>query len=90
MWMFDVELDDATVLNAYKHRWTRAYFHLADDATTFYYAGSDRYARVDPWLAVTGVFRDWDCIKPTLSERRALDAVIDRVRNAETEREAAD
>lgn len=36
MWMFEVELDDGTVLNAYKHIWTRYYFHLCADARTFY------------------------------------------------------
>lgn len=28
MWMFEVELEDGTKAQAYKHRWTRRYLHL--------------------------------------------------------------
>jgi len=31
MWMTDIELEDGTIINAYKHRWTRQYLHLAED-----------------------------------------------------------
>jgi hypothetical protein len=79
MWMFDVQLEDGTVLNAYKHRWTRCYFHLSDDATTFYYAGGARYGKVDPYVAVRSVFADWECMEPSPSERAALRALLERL-----------
>jgi hypothetical protein len=82
MWMFDVELDDGTILNAYKHRWTRCYFHLACDARTFYYAGDHHYGEVDPHTAIKEVFANWDCCKPTASEKAALRAALRRARAA--------
>ncbi|MGH2884926.1 MAG: hypothetical protein ACRDPA_19860 [Solirubrobacteraceae bacterium] len=72
MWMFDVALDDGTVLHAYKHRWTRCYFHLADDGRAFYYVTDDLYCELDPYTAIEAVFADWDCCKPTAAERMAL------------------
>jgi hypothetical protein len=82
MWMFDVELDDGTVLNAYKHRWTRCYFHLADDAATFYYAGNQQYGRADPARAIAAVFASWECVNPTPTERAALQAALQRASGA--------
>lgn len=83
MWMFDVELDDGTLLNAYKHRWTRSYFHLAGDGATFYWAGGHRYERVDPVLAIDAVFAGWESAKPTPAERAALRAAKERARCAQ-------
>jgi hypothetical protein len=76
MWMFDVVLDDETVLNAYKHRWTRRYFHLAEDGRSFCYAGNGLYREVDPRTAIKAVFDAWECCKPTPQERRALRAAL--------------
>jgi hypothetical protein len=85
MWMFNVLLEDGTVLNAYKHRWTRCYFHLANDGRAFYYAtgeldagDAEVYAEVDPHTAIKAVFADWECCKPTPEERRALRAALRR------------
>jgi hypothetical protein len=78
MWMFDVVLDDGTVLHAYKHRWTRCYFHLADDGRAFYYVTDQLYHEVDPHTAIKAVFARWDCCKPTREERRALRAALRR------------
>lgn len=83
MWMFDVELDDGTLLNAYKHRWTRRYFHLAADSATFYWAGGQRYGTVDPVLAIDAVFAGWESFKPTHAERAALQAAMERARSAQ-------
>jgi hypothetical protein len=82
MWMHDVVLDDGTVLNAYKHRWTRCYFHLTDDGRTFYYVTDHRYHEVDPYTAIKGVFAQWACCKPTSEEKRALRAALRRARRA--------
>lgn len=37
MWMFAVELEDGTELQAYKHYWTRRYIHLDDKGRAFYF-----------------------------------------------------
>ncbi len=37
MWMFAVELEDGTELQAYKHDWTRRYIHLDDEGRAFYF-----------------------------------------------------
>jgi hypothetical protein len=85
MWMFDVELEDGTVLDAYKHRWTRCYFHLAKDGRAFYYVTDDLcaetdglYAETDPYRAIKAVFADWESCKPTPEQRRALRAALRR------------
>ncbi|HLN05285.1 MAG TPA: hypothetical protein VK217_03320 [Acidimicrobiales bacterium] len=76
MWMHDVVLDDGTVLNAYKHRWTRCYFHLAEDGRAFYYVTDDVYHEVDPHTAIRAVFAAWECCKPTPEERSALGSAL--------------
>ncbi len=42
-----IELEDGTVVNAYKHRWTRQYLHLAGSCRAFRYvdAGVARWLR---------------------------------------------
>ena len=78
MWMFEVELADGTVLNAYKHRLTRCYLHLAADGRTYYYAGDHNYGTVDPAVAIAAVFRGRVRPSLTASERRALRSALRR------------
>jgi len=85
MWMHAALLDDGTVLNAYKHRWTRCYFHLTEDARTFYYVTDDPccetedlYCETDPYTAIKAVFAHSEGYRPTPEERRALRAVLRR------------
>jgi hypothetical protein len=82
MWMGDVELEDGTILNAYKHSWTRRYLHLADDGRTFDYLSDvvdgDGYRRMEPYLAMGEVFARWGCCEPTPEERAALRAALHR------------
>ncbi len=85
MWMHDVVLDDGTVLNAYKHRWTRCYLHLAEDGRAFYYVTKALYREVDPYMAIKAVFAEWACCKPTPEEKRALRRAL---RNAAMRAEA--
>lgn len=80
MWMYDVLMDDGTVLNVYKHRWTRCYLHLADDGRTFHYGIDDLYHEADPYTAIKGVFAKWACCNPTPEERRALRVALRKVR----------
>jgi hypothetical protein len=83
MWMHDVVLEDGTILHAYKHRWTRCYFHLANDGRAFYYVDGDPYRvdgdlyrELDPHTAIKAVFAKWECCEPTPEERRALRAAL--------------
>jgi hypothetical protein len=82
MWMFDVELTDGTILNAYKHRWTRRYLHLAPDGRAFWYVGDNGYDVVDQHTAIEGAFHMWECCRPTGSEKAALRAALRRARNS--------
>ena len=43
MWMHEVELEDGTRLQAYKHYWTRRYIHLTADGQAFVYVDRERY-----------------------------------------------
>jgi hypothetical protein len=78
MWMHEVVLEDGTALNAYKHRWTRCYFHLTDDSRTFYYLTDGLYREVDPYTAIKAVFAQWERCEPTPEERKALRAALRR------------
>jgi hypothetical protein len=78
MWMHGVLLDDGMVLNAYKHWWTRCYFHLTEDARTFYYVKDHLYCEVDPYIAITAVFDGWERCRPGPEARRALRAALRR------------
>lgn len=76
MWMTDIELEDGTIVNEYKHRWTRQHLHLTDDGRSFNYAGQGQYREVDVILAIGAVFLDWECGDPTPEERMALRSVL--------------
>jgi hypothetical protein len=76
MWMMDIELEDGTIVNEYKHRWTRQYLHLDDGGRAFSYVGEGRYREVDLILALGAVFLDWECCEPTLEERVALQSAV--------------
>ena len=43
MWMYEVELEDGTLLQAYKHIDTRRYVHLDPCGRAFVYESPDRY-----------------------------------------------
>lgn len=47
MWMFEVELDDGTPLQAYKHIDTRRYLHLAADGSVFVYEPPETYRQIN-------------------------------------------
>ncbi len=51
MWMGTIQLVDGTRLQAYKHYWTREYFHLSEDGRAFVFVPKTRYEEVNPpWL----------------------------------------
>jgi hypothetical protein len=80
MWMFEVRLEDGTRLNAYKHRMTRRYFHLADDGRAFYYVSPSSYCEVDRPTAIRAVFRPRKVWRPTKAEETALRESVRRAR----------
>jgi hypothetical protein len=48
MWMFRVDLEDGTVVEAYKHSWTRQYLHLDSVGRAYVFRGRGFYEEVDP------------------------------------------
>lgn len=48
MWMFEVELEDGAMVQAYKHWWTRRYLHLDFAGRAFIFLDSGLYEEVDP------------------------------------------
>jgi hypothetical protein len=47
MWMFEVELEDGAMVQAYKHWWTRGYVHLDFGGRAFVFTEDNRYQEVD-------------------------------------------
>lgn len=47
MWMFRIELRGGTLLEAYKHRWSRRYLYLTADGRCFGYRGDSLYREID-------------------------------------------
>ena len=81
MWMHDVELDDGTIVNAYKNSVTRRYIHLGDDGRTFVYAydhgyEAECYWATAPYLAIAAAFEHWEVCEPTAEEETALRAAL--------------
>jgi len=88
MWMFDVELEDGEIVNAYKHRWTRRYVHLDRHGRAFAYMGADCYREVDPQDAIDDAFAGWEHeLEP--SERAALQAVLEGVQRPSGDRRSS-
>jgi hypothetical protein len=48
MWMFEVQLEDGGMVQAYKHWWTRRYVHLDFAGRTFIYLEPNLYEEADP------------------------------------------
>jgi hypothetical protein len=66
MWMHEVELDNGTRLQAYKHYWTRRYLHLSDGLRAYVFIGGG-----------LGNLDDADRYRP-VSLQRAIEAVMCR------------
>jgi hypothetical protein len=48
MWMYRVHLEDGTVVEGYKHFYSRGYLHLVADGRAFGWVGESLYEEVDP------------------------------------------
>src|SRR5438309_2009624 len=71
MWMCEIELEDGTRVDAYKHRWTRQYLHLGEDERAFLYIGGD-YVTVDVYTALLEAFEHRRSCEFTEDEERLL------------------
>jgi hypothetical protein len=83
MWMFEVELSDGRSLQAYKHRDTRCYVHLAAAGQTYFYDPPDRYVPIPAWRIFTAVFRMLPQLGGVtegqiLDSRNAVDSLYER------------
>jgi hypothetical protein len=47
MWMYRVELEDGSVVEAYKHSWTRQYLHLDERGRAYEFMGGRSWEEVD-------------------------------------------
>jgi hypothetical protein len=59
MWMFEAELPDGTILQAYKHRGTGRYLYLDDDGRAFDELRYCRFVEVEPHLLLEEVMGAW-------------------------------
>jgi len=75
MWMNEIELEDGTVVHAYKHIWTRRYVHAAKDGRMFEYRRPGRYREVDAAQALEVAFCMWTPDDEDV--RDALDELLD-------------
>lgn len=57
MWMFEVELEDGAIVQAYKHWWTRGYVHLDFGGRAFVFTEDNLYAEVDGEELLAAVLR---------------------------------
>jgi hypothetical protein len=57
MWMFEVELEDGAMVQAYKHWWTRGYVHLDFGGRAFVFDDENLYVEVDAEELLAAVLR---------------------------------
>jgi hypothetical protein len=78
MWMFALELDDATIVQAYKNIATRRYLHLAEDGRAFAYEKSDHWREINAGEAVQEAFAGWEETSPRQRDPEAVRALLAR------------
>lgn len=84
MWMCEIELEDGCRVDAYKHRWTRHYLHLAEDGRAFIFFDArgeeGLYLEVDAYTAILEAFEGRGCIEFTPAEQDALTRALNVAR----------
>lgn len=58
MWMYAVELDDGTRIQAYKHYWTREYLFLDGEGKAYVYFDGGRYEQREAQWLLSRVLRE--------------------------------
>lgn len=86
MWMFEIELDDGTIVHAYKHIATRGYFHIGMDRRVFVYRTGGFYEEYDPVRAIDLVFMEWERYLTERHDPVAIRRQLDRARKAASAR----
>lgn len=81
MWMFEVELNDGSRLQAYKHIDTRRYIHLSSAGLAFAYRPPDHYGRVAAVGVLAEVFAPLPGLALVTQEQiEASRRVVERLR----------
>ncbi len=95
MWMFTVELEDGTPLQAYKHRDTRCYLHLDPDGNAYDYShepgpggsyGQSWYTEIPVLYAFAGAMWAWPALSAGADD---LERVEERLAELLEQRAAA-
>ncbi len=76
MWMFEVELIDGRILNAYKHRMTRQYIHLSRIGAAFDYRHPDYYLQVDLAMSINRAFNARERAELPADQLKDLDKAL--------------
>jgi len=84
MWMHEIRLEDGTRVDAYKHRATRHYLHLAGDGQALAYGADDTYRAVGLAPAIVRAFVGWECSSPPAHHVRALQSAVAAARGVTT------
>jgi hypothetical protein len=83
MWMFEVELRDGSLLEAYKHIDTRRYIHLNALGEAFVYESPDRYRQASTAQVLNAVFAGLPRLAGVTGEQvRASWDAVDRLLRA--------
>ena len=90
MWMAAIDLDNGSVIHAYKHSATRHYIYVHEDGRTLAWDGDDRYHVVRAREAIDTVFADWEYLIWDPDDRDEIRAALDAARERADERAAAE
>jgi hypothetical protein len=81
MWMFSVEIAEASALQAYKHIHTRRYLHLDERGAAFMHVGGRGYQPIALAIALEAVLAPWwDGLGASAEEVLATWTAIERAR----------
>ena len=82
MWMYEIELFDASRVHAYKHVATRRYLHLAEDGRAFLYRADARYREIHRQHAIAQAFTGWERLCQQPGDAEPVRAALQRALNA--------
>jgi hypothetical protein len=74
MWMFEVELEDGAMVQAYKHWWTRGYVHLDFAGRAFVFTEDNAYEEVDPHELLAAVLSGRESRASILGQEEWIDS----------------
>jgi hypothetical protein len=87
MWMFRTELEDGTMVEAYKHYWTRRYVHLDPEGRGYEFIPGGIYEETDPRSLLDEALDSWETRGSIVRQNIWVDAErIDWARSASRHR----